>query len=88
MRIVVDCDGEIVRYEDGDFFIPNHLQGVARQHLILGIKQMIVQPDGEEFTVGVKNPVEILALFYSLAPGRSYLLEGPEELQKMFDPEE
>lgn len=84
MEIIVDCDGQEVKYINGEFYIPESLQKTFKQNLILRVQERILQPDGEFYRVGTKTPTEILALFYSLAPGRSYLIKGPEELSELF----
>lgn len=80
--LAVDSDGELLTSAGTHISGSHQLVKKAKQAAMLGTLIQFVQPFGEyvEAKLDETEPLQILAALYAANPGRTTLLEAPEEV--------
>lgn len=82
--IVVDSDGEILSYTNGLLSGPAKLINIAKRNSRARLPVQLIPPFGETFEANLEDPNErlnVLAAMFSVNPGRSRVLEAPDEIE-------
>lgn len=81
--IIVDSDGEIITAANGRVSSNNPaLVKIVKELAAIGMEVQLIQPFGDYFRANLdtKNPIGIVAALFSVNPGRTRLLEAPDEV--------
>ena len=88
--IVVDSDGDIITYTDGEITCDNpELVEKVEKAPFLPWRVQLISPFGQYVrpSLDPANLIGVTAAMYSANPGRSRLLEGPKEVRQWFKKE-
>lgn len=81
--IVVDSDGEIITAANGRVSSDNpELVRIVKEQAKIGMEVQLIQPFGDYFLASLdpENLIGITAALFSARPGRTRLLEAPDEV--------
>lgn len=80
--IAVDSDGELLTVANTNVKGPKELVDRVKKAVTLEQKVQFTKPYGENVTasLNIEKPLEVLAALWAANPGRSSLLEAPEEV--------
>lgn len=80
--IAVDSDGELLTIANTVVKGPKELTNRVKKAVMLEKKIQFTEPYGETVTasLNIEKPIEVLAALWAANPGRSVLLEAPEEI--------
>ena len=86
-NIVVDSDGELIVFIEGHLSATNAQRKTIKENVLLGYGVRLIDPFGEEIAPSLdpKTPLNVVAALFSLAPGRSRLLEAPQSVRDYFE---
>lgn len=88
--IAVDSDGELIVYENGQVISNNpELVRIVKEQAKIGMEVQLIQPFGDYFLASLdpENSIGITAALFSARPGRTRLLEAPNEVWDKFQSE-
>jgi hypothetical protein len=89
--IIVDADGELITYTNGDISSDNpELVRIVKEQAAIGMEIQFIQPFGDYFRASLdpEDLIGITAALFSAKPGRTRLLEAPDEVWEKMQAEQ
>lgn len=86
-NIVVDSAGELIVFIEGHLSATPAQRKAIKKNVLLGEGVRLIPPFGEKIipSLDPKEPLNVVAALFSLAPGRSHLLEAPRSVRDYFE---